>query len=301
MREQLGFFGLAVALSACGGSTTTGSSGAAGSGTTQGAGGGGGAGTGGAGGGSVCTTTCLSGFICCDGACVNPNNDILNCRECGRACSGPAPFCNGTCGTAPCSRAPCPDQTICCSDQCCGAGQLCCNVPGPVDTGPRCTDPVGGTCPKGCPECICASPDTPIATPEGARPIASLVPGDLVYSVAHGRVAPVPILEIRRVPAHHHAVARLVMESGVVLEISGVHPTADGRRIGDLHPGDELDGVGVREATVIPYAHDATYDILPDSDTGTYFAGGLLIGSTLASTHAVEVFSATAPTSTSSP
>jgi hypothetical protein len=90
------------------------------------------------------------------------------------------------------------------------------------------------------------------------------------------------------------------MESGVA-RISGVHPTADGRRIGDLHPGDELDGVGVRGATGIPDAHDATYDILPDSDTGTYFAGGLLIGSTLASTHAVEVFSATAPASTSSP
>jgi len=299
MREQLGFFWLAVALSACGGNTTTGSSGAAGGGTTQGAGGTGGAGTGGVGGGSVCTTACLRGFICCDGACVNPNNDILNCGGCGQSCTGPAPFCSGTCGMAPCSMASCANQALCCGDQCCGAGQLCCNVPGPVDTGPRCTDPVAGTCPKGCPECICASPDTPIATPEGARAIASLVPGEVVYSVAHGRVAPVPILEIRRVPAHHHVVTRLVMESGAVLEISGVHPTADGRRIGDLHPGDELDGVRVLQATVIPYAHDATYDILPDSDTGTYFAAGLVIGSTLASGQAARVFGATAPSSSS--
>lgn len=32
---------------------------------------------------------------------------------------------------------------------------------------------------------------------------------------------------------------------------------------------------------MIPYGHEHTYDILPDSDTGTYVAGGVLIGSTL--------------------
>jgi hypothetical protein len=32
----------------------------------------------------------------------------------------------------------------------------------------------------------------------------------------------------------------------------------------------------------VPYLHDATYDILPDSSSGAYFASGVLIGSTLA-------------------
>jgi hypothetical protein len=169
-------------------------------------------------------------------------------------------------------------------------------VPGPGPSiGPRCTDPIGGTCPKGCPECICASPDTPIATPEGTKAIANLRVGDLVYSVVHGKVAAVPIRRIRRVPAHDHTVARLVMESGVVLEISGVHPTADGRTIGALRAGDEVDGVRVRDARVIPYRFDATYDILPASDSGAYFAGGILIGSTMADAEAVEVLSATTP------
>jgi hypothetical protein len=116
-----------------------------------------------------------------------------------------------------------------------------------------------------------------------------------VYSVVGGRVAVVPVREVRRVPARHHVVTRLVMESGAVLEISGVHPTADGRTLADLHAGDELDGVRVVGVSVIPYAHDATYDILPDSDTGTYFAAGVLIGSTLAASTAVEVQVATAP------
>jgi hypothetical protein len=38
----------------------------------------------------------------------------------------------------------------------------------------------------------------------------------------------------------------------------------------------------VVEAATVPYAHEATHDILPGSETGAYFAGGALIGSTLA-------------------
>jgi hypothetical protein len=33
---------------------------------------------------------------------------------------------------------------------------------------------------------------------------------------------------------------------------------------------------------MIQYAPEATYDILLDSDSGAYFAGGVLVGSTLA-------------------
>jgi len=57
---------------------------------------------------------------------------------------------------------------------------------------------------------------------------------------------------------------------------------------------DGSDGVRVVAASVVPYAHDATYDILPDSDTGTYFAGGILIGSTLARGLSLEASNATA-------
>jgi hypothetical protein len=275
-----------LVLFACGGSTA---GGGADGGTSTGAGG-----SGGSGGGAVCTVACTTGFTCCNGTCINPNNDILNCGVCGHACDGPTPFCNGACVTPPCTGAACSNPAFCCGDQCCNAGQLCCDVPGPVERGPLCTDPVDGTCPKGCPACRCTSPDTPIATPEGSRPIASLRRGDYVYSVAGGRVAVVRVREVRRVPASHHVVTRLVMESGAILEISGVHPTADGRTIGELRVGDELDGVRVVGASVVPYTHDATYDILPDSDTGAYFAGGVLIGSTLAA-RAVDMPVATSP------
>jgi hypothetical protein len=147
----------------------------------------------------------------------------------------------------------------------------------------------------GCaPLCICASPDTPIATPAGERPIASLKVGDLVYSVDHGVMTVAPLIRVNRTPVSGHHVIRAVLASGAVLEISPGHPTTDGRTFGSLHGGDLLDGVAIRSASLVPYGYDATYDILPDTDSGAYFAGGVLVGSTLA-TNAAQVLEPTAP------
>jgi hypothetical protein len=145
------------------------------------------------------------------------------------------------------------------------------------------------TCPPGCPACICASPDTPIATPTGSKPIAALREGDVVYSVDQGRVRAVPIQQTKRVAVERHVVTRVVLANGSTLEISAPHPTADARHFGDLRAGDTLGGVVVLSASIVPYAHDFTYDILPASDTGTYFAGGALIGSTLAAVQDVGI------------
>jgi hypothetical protein len=135
----------------------------------------------------------------------------------------------------------------------------------------------------GCaPLCICADPETPIATPSGDRPIASLGAGDLVYSIDRGALVIVPLVRTQRTPVSNHRVMRVTLQSGGVLLISPLHPTADGRHFADLRAGDALDGVAVTSAELVPYAHDATYDILPDSDTHAYFAAGVLIGSTLA-------------------
>ena len=64
--------------------------------------------------------------------------------------------------------------------------------------------------------------------------------------------------------------------------ISPGHPTADGRTFGDRLAGSKLDTAhSVLSAELVPYAYDATFDILPASSTGTYFAAGALIGSAL--------------------
>jgi hypothetical protein len=140
---------------------------------------------------------------------------------------------------------------------------------------------VNDSCPPGCPNCPCASPDTPIATPTGERPISALRPGDLVYSVDGSATVAVPIKSVNVNPVVGHHVLRIALASGVVLEISAMHPTADGRTLAALGPGAELDDVKVLSVEQIPYTHAHTYDILPDSDTGTYYAGGVLLGSTL--------------------
>jgi hypothetical protein len=147
--------------------------------------------------------------------------------------------------------------------------------------GPQCTKPENGTCPKGCPQCVCASPDTPIATPGGDRAIADLAVGDLVYSVQGGAIVAVPIARVNRAPVHDHHVVHVTLASGAVLEISPRHPTADGRTFGDLRTGDALDRISITSVALVPYTHPFTYDILPASETGAYFAGGALIGSTL--------------------
>jgi hypothetical protein len=134
----------------------------------------------------------------------------------------------------------------------------------------------GGNCP------ICASPDTPIATPGGDRAISELHVGDLVYSVDHDAIVAVPLARVSSTPVFGHHVVRATLDSGAVLEISAGHPTADGRTFGDLRPGSALDERHtVLRTEIVPYAHARTWDILPASDTGTYFASGAQVGSTL--------------------
>ena len=130
---------------------------------------------------------------------------------------------------------------------------------------------------KGKPE-----PHTTIATPAGARKISELRVGDWVYSVDHDQVVPVPIAAVKQRPARSHVVPQVLLENGRVLQISAAHPTADGRTFGDLRAGDRLGELRVKSVELVTYEHPFTYDILPASDTGFYFASGALIGSTLA-------------------
>ena len=133
-----------------------------------------------------------------------------------------------------------------------------------------------GQCP------VCAAPDTPIATPAGDRAIASLRAGDLVYSVDRDAIVAVPLLRASKTRVGVHRIARITLADGAVLEVSPGHPTADGRLFGTLRAGDRLDPQHpIVSAELAPYWYDATYDVLPASATGTYFAAGAQIGSTL--------------------
>lgn len=134
-----------------------------------------------------------------------------------------------------------------------------------------------GQCP------VCAAPDTPIATPTGERAIAELREGDLVYSVDAGGIVAVPLLRVGSTRVARHRVVRVTLDTGRVLEISPGHPTWDGHAFGDLRVGDRIDEQhGVVRSVMVPYIQERTYDILPASSTGVYFAAGVMVGSTLA-------------------
>jgi hypothetical protein len=107
-----------------------------------------------------------------------------------------------------------------------------------------------------------------------------LRPGDRVYSVSDGAVVAVPILRVQRVEVVDHEMVRASF-GDIALEMSPGHPTGDGRTFGTLVVGDSLFGATLGRVERVRIDRGATYDILPATESGTYFAGGVLVGSTL--------------------
>jgi len=138
--------------------------------------------------------------------------------------------------------------------------------------------------PSGPPPCpICLAVGTRIATPLGEIAIERLRVGDVVWtSDARGERIRAPLVAVGSTPVPvTHLVVRVALDDGRVVFASPGHPTAEGRRIGDLVAGDALDSARVATAERVRYLGGATYDILPASATGVYWANGVLLGSTL--------------------
>ena len=135
--------------------------------------------------------------------------------------------------------------------------------------------------PPPCP--ICLALGTRIATPRGELAVEDLRVGDVVWTTGErGERVAAPLTVVGNTPVPvTHEVVRVALDDGRVVLVSPGHPTADGRRIGDLGPGDMLNGVRVVSAERVLYRGGATYDILPAGATGAYWANGVLLGSTL--------------------
>jgi hypothetical protein len=138
--------------------------------------------------------------------------------------------------------------------------------------------PTLATCP------ICLAAWTLIDTPKGPVPVTDLNAGDIVWTEdASGEREAAPVLQVAsvQVPATHEMV-HVVLGDGRQVWASAGHPTADGRRLGDLAVGDTLDGGGIVRLERTRYGLAATYDLLPAGGTGHYWVDGILLGSTLA-------------------
>ncbi len=133
----------------------------------------------------------------------------------------------------------------------------------------------------GCPRCL--PPEALIATPSGDRPIGSLVAGSLVYSTDEaGHKIVVPIVRVGSTPAPAtHMLVVVVLADGREVTASPGHPTSDARALGTLVVGDALDGARVIAVRHRPFGEQRTFDLLPASESGVYWADGVRLASTL--------------------
>jgi len=138
--------------------------------------------------------------------------------------------------------------------------------------------------PAGRPNCpICLALGTPIATPDGTVPVERLRPGMPVWTadLAGDRVAGTVLRVGSTAVPPTHRVVHLVLADGREVTASPGHRLADGRALGDLRIGDRVDGPAVVVADLEPYPGPATFDLVPSGETGFYWAGGILLASTI--------------------
>jgi hypothetical protein len=130
---------------------------------------------------------------------------------------------------------------------------------------------------------ICLASNTRIATPDGDVNVKDLKIGMVVWSPdAQGKKVARSIINLTRTPVPaSHKVVHLVLSDGREAWVSPNHPIMNGQSVGALSVGDAYDGANVVSAELVPYWDDATYDLLPDGETGAYWADGILLESTL--------------------
>jgi hypothetical protein len=138
--------------------------------------------------------------------------------------------------------------------------------------------------PAGEPPCpICLARGTAIDTPDGPVAVEALRIGDPVWTIdAEGRRIRGTVIAIgsTEAPDTHHVI-RMTLADGRAATASPGHPLADGRQLGALAVGDDVDGSRIVSLETLPYGGGETFDLVASGATGAYFADGIALGSTL--------------------
>ena len=138
--------------------------------------------------------------------------------------------------------------------------------------------------PGGRPNCpICLAATTMIATPGGEVGVTGITIGMVVWTqAADGSRVEATVIEVGSTPVPPtHQMVHLTLADGRELWASPGHRTADGRPLGTLAVGAAVDGSVVKTWELVAYSTGRTYDLLPAGATGTYWANGILLSSTL--------------------
>lgn len=186
--------------------------------------------------------------------------------------------------------APSPSGTSCSGpgDTACGRGYQCIQDCGPpvvrIGEPPppyHCQTDALASKPRMCP--ICLASNTLISTPEGQVRVTDLKVGMRVWSPdARGDETARRVIKVSKtLVTDSHQVIHLILSDARQVWVSPEHPIMDGRPVKSLKAGDPYDGAKVVSAELVPYWDDATYDLLPDGETGAYWAGGVPLVSTL--------------------
>ncbi|QNT76418.1 Hint domain-containing protein [Dehalogenimonas etheniformans] len=138
------------------------------------------------------------------------------------------------------------------------------------------TEPSFNTCP------ICLSKGTAIDTPNGPVPVNQLSAGDVIWTVGeNGERISAPIVNTTMTAEPSvFELMQIALADGRSVTASSRHPTSDGRLLGNLKLGESLDGSAIVSIEIVSY-EGRTYDILPEGPSGTYWANGILLASTI--------------------
>lgn len=138
-----------------------------------------------------------------------------------------------------------------------------------------------GACP------ICLAAGSLISTPSGPIPVSKIVIGMHVWSAsADGQPMDALVLETTsRLAAPGSQLIHVVLADGRHITASGPHEIADGRPLGSLRVGDEIQGVAIMQLDAVDDSFGFTYDLLPSGATGEYWADGILMRTTLNTAH----------------
>ncbi|MCP4440242.1 MAG: hypothetical protein GY810_14960 [Aureispira sp.] len=129
----------------------------------------------------------------------------------------------------------------------------------------------------------CLPKGTLISTPFGRLPVEQLQPNTLVYTLNEQKEkVAAPLQKVESLPVgKKHRLIRVTLEDSTVLVVSEGHPLDDYWGVEYLANRIVYNGKKIEKVERLLMQIEQTWDLLPSSTTGVYWANGVCLGSTM--------------------